>query len=74
MTEREKERDQHTKIILRKDICMEKLHLLIHYVELDKMKNERKNVERSLCYHNDIRGNLICFYKEIGIERAAISP
>ena len=24
---------------------MEKWHLLIHYVELDKMNNERKNVE-----------------------------
>ena len=26
---------------------MEKSHLLIHYVEPDKMNNERKNVERS---------------------------
>ena len=55
------ERDHHTKIILRKVVCMEKSHLLIDYVELDKMNNERKNVERSLCYHNDIRENLICF-------------
>ena len=27
---------------------MEKSHLLIHYVELDKMNNERKNAGRSL--------------------------
>ena len=55
------DRDHHTKKILRKDVCMEKSHLLIHYVELDKLNNERKNVERSLCYHNGIRENLICF-------------
>ena len=55
------ERDHHTKIILKKVVCMEKSHLLIHCVELDKMNNERKNVERSLCYHNDIGENLICF-------------
>ena len=40
---------------------MEKSHLLIHSVELDKMNNERKNAKRSLYYHNDIRENLICF-------------
>ena len=42
-------------------VYLSKLHSLIHYVELDKMNNERKNVERSLCYHNNISENLICF-------------
>ena len=36
------ERDHHTKMILRKVVCMEKSHLFIHYVELDKMNNEKK--------------------------------
>ena len=40
---------------------MEKSHLLIHFVKLDKMNNERKNVERSIWYHNDIRENLSYF-------------
>ena len=62
------------KIILRKYFCMEKSHVLTNYVKLDKMNNERKNVERFLCYHNDVRENLICFNKKIEIERVAISP
>ena len=51
-----------------KDGCLYgEIAFFIHYVELDKMNNERKNVERSLCYHNDVRENLICFNKEIEI-------